>query len=482
MPTPAAELLELKSARGRLTLATVTLGSGIAFLDGTVVNIAVRQIGIRLDASLDQLQWVINGYALSLASLILVGGALGDRLGRRRLYLIGIAGFALGSALCAFAQNPTQLVLFRVLQGVAAALLAPGALAIIQSSFVKEDRASAIGTWAGMAGIAAAAGPFVGGFLLEHGGWRWIFAINLPLCAIVLLLGSRMPESRDDEAPRHFDVRGALAGVLALGTATYVLTSWPTMPTLAIWLVTALALASIVLFVWIEDHPNAMVPVDLWRSRVFSAANVMTLLTYGALSVVLFFLVLNLQVTSGYSAIEAGLATLPITLAMLLLSARFSRLSTRTGPRLPMTVGPLVCAVGTVLLSRVGSDASFWTDVLPGITIFALGLSMLVSPLTVAVLAAAPDRHAGIASGVNNAVARTGSLLAVAALPAIVGLTGDDYRNPAVLQIGYHRALLLSGAMLAAGGLVSWVGLRGVGRVGHDVSASTPGDTTTEDT
>jgi EmrB/QacA subfamily drug resistance transporter len=482
MPTPAAELLELKSARGRLTLATVTLGSGIAFLDGTVVNIAIRQIGIRLDASLDQLQWVVNGYALSLASLILVGGALGDRLGRRRLYLIGIAGFALGSALCAFAQNPTQLVLFRVLQGVAAALLAPGALAIIQSSFVKEDRASAIGTWAGMAGIAAAAGPFVGGFLLEHGGWRWIFAINLPLCAIVLLLGSRMPESRDDEAPRHFDWRGALTGVLALGTATYVLTSWPTMTTPIIWLVTALAVASIVVFVWIEDHPNAMVPVDLWRSRVFSAANVMTLLTYGALSVVLFFLVLNLQVTSGYSAIEAGLATLPITLAMLLLSARFSRLSTRTGPRLPMTVGPLVCAAGTLLLSRVGHDASFWTDVLPGITIFALGLSMLVSPLTVAVLAAAPDRHAGIASGVNNAVARTGSLLAVAALPAIVGLTGDDYRNPAALQIGYHRALLLSGAMLAAGGLVSWVGLRGVGRVGHDVSALTTGDTTTEDT
>jgi EmrB/QacA subfamily drug resistance transporter len=482
VPTPAAELLELKSARGRLTLATVTLGSGIALLDGTVVNIAVRQIGIRLDASLGELQWVINGYALSLASLILVGGALGDRLGRRRLYLIGIAGFAIGSALCAFAQDPTQLVVFRVLQGVAAALVAPGALAIIQSSFVQEDRASAIGTWAGMAGIAAAAGPFIGGFLLEHGGWRWIFAINLPLCAIVLLLGFRIPESRDTEAPRHFDWRGALTGVVALGSSTYVLTSWPTLPTLAIWLVTAFALATIVLFVWIEDHPNAMVPVDLWRSRVFSAANVMTLLTYGALSVVLFFLVLNLQVTSGYTAIEAGLATLPITLAMLFLSRRFSRLSTVTGPRLPMTVGPLVCATGTFLLSGVGSNATFLTDVLPGITIFALGLSMLVSPLTVAVLAAAPDRHAGIASGVNNAVARTGSLLAIAALPAIVGLTGDDYRNAAVLQIGYHRALLFAGAMLAAGGLVSWVGLRGVGRVGHDDSAATTGDTTTEDT
>lgn len=468
MPQLSTEPLELASPRGRLTLATVTLGSGIALLDGTVVNIAVRQIGIDLDATLGQLQWVVNGYALSLASLILVGGALGDRLGRKRLYLLGILGFALGSALCAFAQDPTQLVVFRIIQGVAAALVAPGALAIIQSSFRQEDRASAIGTWAGMAGIAAAVGPFVGGFLLEHGGWRWIFAINLPLCALVLLLGTRIPESRDEEAPRHFDSRGAVTGVVALGAATYVLTSWPTMATWAVWVTTAFALAAIALFVWIEDHPAAMIPVDLWRSRVFSAANVMTLLTYGALGTVLFFLVLTLQVTSGYSAIGAGVATLPVTLAMLLLSSRFSRLSARTGPRLLMTVGPLVCAVGVLLLSGVGEDASYWTDVFPGITVFALGLSMLVSPLTVAVLSAAPTRHAGIASGVNNAVARTGSLLAVAALPALVGLSGNDYRNPQVLQTGYHRALLLSAALLAAGALVSWVGLRGIGRMGHD--------------
>jgi EmrB/QacA subfamily drug resistance transporter len=465
---PSTEPLALASPRGRLALATVTLGTGIALLDGTVVNIALRQVGADLDASLGQLQWVVNGYALSLASLILVGGALGDRLGRKRLYLIGIVGFALGSALCAFAQNPTQLVLFRVLQGVAAALVAPGALAIIQSSFREEDRPSAIGTWAGMAGIAAAIGPFIGGFLLEHGGWRWIFAINLPLCAIVLLLGTRLTESRDEDAPRHFDWRGAVTGVVALGTATYVLTSWPSMPTWAVWVATILAIAAGTLFVWLEDHPDAMVPVDLWRSRVFSAANVMTLLTYGALGTVLFFLVLALQVTSGYSAIGAGVATLPVTLSMLLLSSRFSRLSALTGPRLLMTVGPLVCALGAVLLSGVGEHANYWTDVFPGITVFALGLSMLVSPLTVAVLSAAPTRHAGIASGVNNAVARTGSLLAVAALPALVGLSGDDYRNPQVLQVGYHRALLLAAALLAAGGLVSWVGLRGIGRMGHD--------------
>ncbi|MBV9831100.1 MAG: MFS transporter [Marmoricola sp.] len=473
----SCEPLALASPRGRLTLATVTLGSGIALLDGTVVNVAVRRIGLDLDASLGQLQWVVNGYALSLASLILVGGALGDRWGRKHLYLTGIAGFALGSALCAFAQDPTQLVLFRVLQGVAGAMVAPGALAIIQASFREADRPSAIGTWAGMSGIAAAVGPFVGGFLLDHGGWRWIFAINLPLCAAVLLLGTRVPESRDEEAPRSFDWRGALCGVVALGSTTYVLTSWPTLSTAAVWGTAVVAVLSIALFVWLEDHPHAMVPVDLWRSPVFSAANVMTLLTYGALGSVLFFLVLVLQVTSGYSAIAAGLATLPITLAMLLLSSRFSRLSARTGPRLPMTVGPLVCAGGTLLLSGVGAQASYWRDVFPGITIFALGLSMLVSPLTVAVLSAAPSRHAGIASGVNNAVARSGSLLSVAALPAIVGLSGQDYRDPVTLQAGYHQALLLAACLLAAGGVVSWVGLRGVGRMGHDV-----GDTQGQET
>src|SRR6478609_6412235 len=220
------ELLVRGSPRARLTLFTVILGSGIAMLDGTVVNIALRHIGTDLNASLADLQWVSNAYLVTLASLILVGGALGDRLGRRRVYLVGVAGFALSSALCAFAQSPLQLVGFRMVQGVAAALLTPGALAIIQASFRKADRPAAIGTWAGAAGIAVAIGPFLGGFLVEHAGWRWVFAINLPLCAIVLLLGVRMPESRDEDAPRHFDYAGALAGVVTLGTTTYLLTSW----------------------------------------------------------------------------------------------------------------------------------------------------------------------------------------------------------------------------------------------------------------
>ncbi len=458
-------LLARDSALGHLTLFTVTLGSGIAMLDGTVVNIALRHIGEDLDATLAELQWISNGYLVSLASLILVGGALGDRLGRRRVYLVGVAGFALGSALCAFAQSPLQLVVFRVLQGAAAALLSPGALAIIQASFRKADRPRTIGTWAGAAGIAVAIGPFLGGFLVEHAGWRWVFAINLPLCVIVLVLGMRVPESRDEDAPRHFDYQGALAGAVALGLTTFLLTSWRDLshPVLAAGV--AVSLAAAAAFVVLERRPGAMAPLSMFRSRVFSAANLMTLLVYGALGAVLFFLVLQLQVSAGYDAIAAGVATLPIPMVMLLLSSRASVLAARTGPRLAMTVGPIVCAIGTVLLSGVDSEASYWADVFPGITVFSLGLVTLVSPLTVAVLAAVPGNHAGIASGVNNAVARTGSLLAVAALPSVVGLVGEDYQDPVVLTAGYHQALLISASMLAIGGVVSWFGLREVGRL-----------------
>ena len=457
---PEAELLSRSSSRGRLTLATVTLGSGIALLDGTVVNVAVRRIGIELDATLADLQWVVNGYMLSLASLILVGGSLGDRLGRRKMYLLGVAGFAGGSLLCAFAQDPVQLIVFRVLQGVAAALLVPGGLAIIESSFRRADRAAAIGTWAGMSGIAAALGPFLGGFLLAHGGWRWIFAINLPLCLLVLVLGVRMPETRSPETRQRFDYTGAVMGVLALGALTFALTSLHTVSPEVLWSAAAVAVAATVAFVRLERRPGAMVPLGLFGSPVFTAANLMSFLVYGALSTMLFLLVLQLQVSVGYSPLEAGLSALPITVTMLLLSSRFAVLAQRTGPRLPMTLGPLVCAGGVTLLSFVDAGTTYLTGVLPGMALFALGLAGLVSPLTAAVLAAAPDEHAGVASGVNNAVARAGSLLAVAALPALVGLSGDDYRLPGPLTAGFHAGLLVCAALLAAGGVVSWFGLR----------------------
>jgi EmrB/QacA subfamily drug resistance transporter len=456
-----ADLMALKSRQGRLTLITVILGSGIAILDGSVVNIAVRTIGTDLDASLTELQWVLNGYMLSLASLILVGGALGDRLGRRRMYLIGVAGFGVTSAMCAFAQSPSQLVWFRVLQGVTAALLTPGGLAIIEASFRPEDRPSAIGTWAGVSGIASAAGPLIGGFLLEHGGWRWIFAINVPLCIAVLCLGRFVPESSDDEARRsRFDVGGAVVGVLALGALTSVLTFWKQWSALTVLGATVATIALMAGFVLLERRPGAMAPVTLFASRVFTAANMMTFLVYGALGAVFFLLVLQLQVTSGYGALEAGLAAIPTTIVMLLFSSRAAMVAARTGPRVPMTFGPVICAAGVLPLATIGADAPYLVRVLPGMGVFSIGLTMLVSPLTAAVLNAVPDRHAGVASGINNAVARAGSLLAVAAIPALVGLSGEDYQDPSTLTSGFRAGELICAGLLAAGGIVSWFGLR----------------------
>jgi len=455
------DLLAVHSRQGRRTLATVILGSGMAILDGSVVNIALRTIGTDLGAGLTQLQWVLNGYLLSLASLILVGGALGDRLGRRRMFLTGVAGFAVSSALCAFARSPEQLVAFRVLQGAAAALMTPGSLAIIESGFRAEDRAAAIGTWAGVSGVASAIGPLVGGFLIDHAGWRWIFAINVPVCLLVLWLGRGLPESCDQTDERgRFDYAGAVLGVAALGALTWGLTSWRDWSAVAIlgWLLAVVALTTA--FVLLERRPHAMAPVVLFSSRIFSAANLMTFLVYGALGSVIFLLVLQLQVTSGYTPLEAGLATLPVTIVMLLFSSRAAAVAARIGPRIPMSVGPVVCAAGVLLLSRVAEDATYVVHVLPGMVLFSIGLTMLVAPLTAAVLGAAPDDRAGVASGINNAVARSGALLSVAALPALVGLSGDDYRDPAALTAGFAAGLGLCAALLVGGGIVSWYGLR----------------------
>lgn len=437
----------------------MVLGSGIALLDGTVVNVASRTIGEDLGAGLPEIQWILNGYLLSLAALILVGASLGDRHGRRRVYLIGIAAFGVASVLCAFAQNPGQLIAFRVLQGVAAALVTPGALALIQTSFRPEDRPAAIGTWAGYTGVAAAIGPFLGGFLVENVGWRWIFAINVPLCLAALWFGRSVPESCDDRRDADFDVAGAVAGTLGLGLLTYALTSWRSLDAPVTVVVGLAALGALVAFGLLERRPRAMAPVALFRSRIFSAANLMTFLVYGALGVVLFLVVLQLQVTSGYTPLEAGVATLPLTICMLLFSSRAATVAAGIGPRVPMSVGPLLCALGVVMLAFVGSHASYVVHVFPGMLLFAVGLTMLVAPLTTAVLAAVPDQQAGIASGINNTVARAGSLLAVAAVPALVGLSGTDYQDPAALTDGFRLSLLLCAGLLAAGGVVSWTGL-----------------------
>lgn len=457
MSEPAAYLRRSERS-GRLTLFALTLGSGIAILDGSVVNVALRTIGADLGASLEQLQWVVNGYMLALAGLVLVGGALSDRLGRRRIYVVGVAWFLIGSLLCAVAQTPGQLIGTRVLQGIGAALLTPGALAIIQASFAPGDRAPAIGTWAGMSGIAAALGPFVGGWLVDHASWRWIFGINVPLCLVVLALVVWVtPESRSPRTGR-FDIVGAFLTVVALAGLTFALTS-PAAGTIS-YAAGLVAVVAAVAFMWVERRAVApLVPLSLFGSRVFSAANAMTFVVYGALGVVFFVLVLQLQVSAGWSALAAGLSGLPVTVALMLLSSRAAALSARIGPRIPMSLGPIVCAAGCLLLVPVGAGAG-WLTVLPGMVVFALGLALLVSPLTATVLAAAPDSHSGVASGINNAVARAGSLLAVAALPALVGLSGSDYEQAGPMTSGYRLAMLICAGLLALGGIISWVGLR----------------------
>lgn len=454
--------LALGSRTGRFVIAAAVLGSGMALLDGTVVNVALVRIGEELGASMSDLQWITNGYLLALASLILLGGSLGDRFGRRRVFVIGVAWFTLASAACGLAQSPGQLVVARVLQGVGGALLTPGSLAMIQSSFRPGDRGKAIGTWSGLGGIASAAGPFVGGWLVQFASWRWAFLVNVPLgIATVWIAQLHVPETRDERADHHFDVLGAVLATLALGVTTFALIQHEALGVGATIGVLALGLAIGAAFVVVEQRrPHPMVQPSLFASRQFSAANAMTLLVYAALGAVFFFLTLQLQTVLGYGPMLAGMASLPVTILMLFLASRGGELASRIGPRLPMTLGPVVCGVGTVLLAGVRSGSSYWLGVLPGITVFGLGLVLLVAPLTATVLAAAPDRYAGVASGVNNAVARAGSLLAVAALPAAVGLSGTDYADPQAFSSAYRAAMLLCAVLLVAGGIVSWLLIR----------------------
>jgi len=447
------------SAPGRAVVGAAALGSGIAFLDGTVVNVALRTIGEDLDASLSQLQWITNGYLLSLASLILLGGSLGDRFGRRRVFVVGVVWFAAASLVCGLAPSPEVLIAARVLQGVGGALLTPGSLAMIQGAFVPEDRAAAIGAWSGLTSVSGAIGPFLGGGLVQYVDWRWIFLLNLPLAVITVLVAVRFdPETRDPHASTHVDVAGAVLASLALGGTTYALIEWGGTDA---WAAVLVGAACAVGFVVVEARAREpMLALGIFRDLTFSAANVMTLLVYGALGAVSFFVTIQLQTVGGYGALAAGAAFVPMTLLMLTLGSRAGRLGTRIGPRVPMTVGPVVMALGALLLAQIGPDPSYVVDVLPAMLVFGLGLTVMIAPLTATVLAAAPDEHAGVASGVNNAVARAAALLAVAALPVAVGLGGAEYADPRAFDAAYGHALLVCAVLLALGGLVSWSTIR----------------------
>jgi EmrB/QacA subfamily drug resistance transporter len=448
---------------GRWVVLATVLGSGLAMLDATVVNVALPRIGEDLDADLGGLQWTINGYTLTLASFILLGGSLADRLGRRRMFVLGTIWFALASALCGLAPNIEMLVAARVLQGVGGALLTPGSLAIISASFTPEDRSRAIGAWSGLGGIAGAAGPFLGGWLVEAGSWRLVFLINLPFAALVVWVAARhVPESVDPTATHQLDLPGTVLGALGLAGLTYASIAGGERGLDPLVVGAALAgLAALAGFVVVErrsSHP--LVPPGLFASRQFTVTNVETFAVYAALGGVLFLLGLHLQVVSGYSPLAAGTSLLPLTVLMLLFSSRSGALAARIGPRLQMSVGPLVAAAGMLLMLRIGRDASYVADVLPGVLVFGLGLTLLVAPLTATVLQSAPGEHAGAASGVNNAVARTAGLLAVALLPPVAGLTGDVYRDPDAFAGGFRTAILVGVGMLVVGGVVAAAGIR----------------------
>ncbi|MEU6645354.1 MFS transporter [Saccharomonospora sp. NPDC046836] len=464
MTAPAVQV-RYGEARGRWVLLAMVLGSGLTFIDSTVVNIALPSIGRSFGATTEDLQWTINGYTLSLASLILLGGSLGDRFGRRRIFLFGVVWFAVASLLCGLAPTAPILIGARVLQGVGGALLTPGALAILEASFRPDDRTKAIGAWSGLGGIAGAIGPFLGGWLVQVATWRLVFFINIPLAAIVVLAAVRhVPESRDPQAAQHIDVLGAVTGALGLAGLSYGFTAWPALGVSSPVVLGAFAIgiAGIVTFVLTErrsEHP--MLPMSVFSSRAFTAANLVTFAVYAALGGVFFLVVLYLQVVAGFTPIQAGSALLPVTVLMLLLSARSGALTQRIGPRIPMTLGPIVCACALVLLSRISADVEYVRDVLPGVVLFGLGLSLTVTPLTATALDALDERFAGIASGTNNAVARTAGLLAVAVLPLAAGIGSGSLTDPTALAPTYRNAMLICAGLLLAGALTAFVAVPG---------------------
>lgn len=458
-----AGTMRVSSPVGRWVLLTTVLGSSMALLDSTVVNVALPHIGLDLNADLPVLQWTINAYMLTLAGLILLGGALGDRFGRRRVFVIGVVWFSVASLLCGLAPGAGVLIASRALQGIGGALLTPGSLALIQATFHPDDRARAVGLWSGFGGVGAAIGPFVGGWLVDGPGWRWVFFLNVPLAAVCVPVALRhVPESRDPRAHGRFDVLGAALGALALAGVTYALIAAPgqgVSPAVIVPAVLGVLLG--VAFVYVERRrPDPMLPLDIFACHQFTAVNAVTLCVYAAFSGFFFLSVLQLQVVVGYSALAAGTALLPTTVLMLLLSARSGELGRRIGPRIPLTVGPLLAAAGMLLMTRVGVGAVYWRDVLPALLVLGLGMVALVAPLTATVLASVEVERAGLASGINNAAARAAGLIAVAALPLLAGMGPEAYRSAARFSETFGRAMPICAGVLVVGAIIAWCTVR----------------------
>lgn len=486
----------------RLTLIACILGSAIVFVDGTVVNVALPALRADLGATLADQQWVVEAYLLLLAALILVGGALGDVHGRRRIFAIGVAGFGGASLVCALAPSVEVLILARALQGAFGALLVPTSLAIITTVYPPGERAAAIGSWTAGTGAAIALGPPLGGLLVDAISWRMVFAMNVPLVLVCLWLVQRaMPECAGDRRQR-IDVPGAVLCVLGLAGPTYALVQQPLLgfSDPVVWMPLVGGIGALGAFVAYERRaPHPMLPPSIFGSRNFAVGNIVTLTSYAGLGAASFFIAIFLQQIAGYSAFEAGIALLPITLLLIALSRRFGALATRIGPRLLMSGGPIVGGIGLLAFTRVDERGSYLPDVLPGTLLFGLGLAMTVAPLTATVLQAAERRHAGIASGVNNAIARVAALLAIAVVGAIVsaqfgaavdrqvkqeGLSGgatraylaearerplalpstpaDEATRAAVREANveaFHRGMIAAGLLMIGGGLIALAGI-----------------------
>ncbi len=459
-----AEGLRLSTGRGRWVLTATVLGSAMSQLDGSVVGIAQPAIGKDFHATIAGLQWVSVGYLLSLAGLILLSGGLSDRYGRRRLFMLGVIWFAVASLICATAPSIEWLIAARALQGVGGALLTPGSLAILEASFAPGERGRVIGAWSGLGGVATALGPFVGGFLISAVSWRLIFLINAPIAVAVIWISLRhVPEFGDPGASGSIDFAGSALTITALVGISFGLIqgtagSW-TSPVVVGALV--IGIVALLVFIVVELRARApIVPLAIFRSLQFSATNIETLLIYGMLGGVFFLLPIELQQVSGYSPTLAGASLLPATGLMFLLSARSGALSARIGPRLQMSVGPLLMAAGMLMYARIDASGNYLLEVLPAVLLFGLGLSILVAPLTATALSSAPPERTGLASAVNNTVARTGSLLAVACLPALAGITGDSYLHPAVFELGFQRAAVIAAVVCAGAGLFAAATIR----------------------
>jgi EmrB/QacA subfamily drug resistance transporter len=439
------------TAKGRWVLLATVLGSGMVFLDGTVVNIAIPAMGRDLHAGISGVQWVLDAYLVVLSALLLLGGSLGDRYGRRRIFTIGLSAFTGASVLCGVAPDLGLLIGARALEGAGGALLVPGSLAILSSAFEAEDRRRAIGAWSGLAGVSTAIAPLIGGWLTDSVSWRAIFFLNVPFAFATLWALRHVPESRDDQATGRPDIVGALTASLALAAMTAGLIQ-------KVWWLEGVAALLVLAFVWIEHRvPNAVLPLDMFSSLQFTGANLTTVAVYGSLGGFMFVVVLNLELVLRYSAVSAGASLLPITALMLLLSPRMGQLSQRIGPRIPMTVGPLVVAAGTLLLVRATPGHSYIEGVLPGVVVFGLGLAITVGPLTGTVLASVDERHVGVASGVNNAASRVAGLVTVALLPVVTHMGAR--LNGRGVSTGFHEAMVVCAVIAAVGGLIAFLSI-----------------------